>query len=205
MARSARCARAEEPQGEAKANDGPGGGAGAGPWAERRIPAWPYGRRSHSTVLSSWRSSRPHAHTHTHADAPPHAHAHTPSHARAHATPSRARARTRQLPDNGDPAGLTFAPPAVPATDPCASDAILLKNIFSGRFCPCEVTDQASRAFRRWPLRPGGLRGPAVVSRVFPPAACAYPMIFPGRCSAGCRRGLGGLRSCGWNGFQVCT
>lgn len=123
----------------------------------------------------------------------------------AHATPSRARARTRQLPDNGDPAGLTFAPPAVPATGRCASDAILLKNIFSGRFCPCEVTDQASRAFRRWPLRPGGLRGPAVVSRVFPPAACAYPMIFPGRCSAGCRRGLGGLRSCGWNGFQVCT
>lgn len=78
MARSARCARAEEPQGEAKANDCPGRGAGAGawPWAERRIPAWPYGRRSHSTVLSSWRSSRPHAHTHTHADAPPHAHAH---------------------------------------------------------------------------------------------------------------------------------
>lgn len=210
MSRSARCARAEEPQGEAKANDCPGrgAGAGAGPWAERRIPAWPYGRRSHSTVLSSWRSSRPHVHTHTHADAPPHAHAHTPSHARAHARArdlSRARARTRQLPDNGDPAGLTFAPPAVPATDPCASDAILLKNIFSGRFCPCEVTDQASRAFRRWPLRPGGLRGPAVVSRVFPPAACAYPMIFPGRCSAGCRRGLGGLRSCGWNGFQVCT
>lgn len=44
MARSARCARAEEPQGEAKANDcpgrGAGAGAGAGPWAERRIPAW---------------------------------------------------------------------------------------------------------------------------------------------------------------------
>lgn len=85
MSRSARCACAEEPQGEAKANDCPGRGAGAGPWAERRIPAWPYGRRSHSTVLSSGRSSRPHAHTHTHADAPPHAHAHTPSHAHAHA------------------------------------------------------------------------------------------------------------------------